>query len=282
MSVRSVLVLMIAVISCGCATKPSIVDPCADFNRGMRITANREWPAAVGEAERLVTKMRTESISISREGPAVYQSLRDDYDAVLSPAIANAGACYDGSLFNSIVARMDERVSKVDRSVSSDIPAWEDRVAKREARSVALEAAPDALKRYSIGEVEIEILEIQASGNTRIVLRVTNQSEGKIVRPVTGAFYGFDADSPEIGGVMATGFTLYDDFDNRFGLKDAKPKIVRKDEGGLYPGVSMQFELRFGGRPVESSSSVRLVIDRATFGYPEPFTITLPRELFLP
>lgn len=282
MSVRSYLFTIFAAVLCGCVTERSISDPCVDFNLGTRITADREWPAAVDKAERLITKIWTESISIYVDGPAKYESLRNEYDALMMPAIAYAGACYNGSLFNSIVARMDERVAKLDRSVSLDIPAWEERVAKREARLMALTAASDALKRFSLGVVDVEILEIQASWRTRLVLRVTNQSEGRIVHPVTGRLYGFDADSPGIGGVLATGFTLYDDYNNMFRLKDAKPKITAVSDRGIYPGNSMQFELIFGSRPVDASKFVRLVIDQGALGNTSAFTIELPRELFLP
>jgi hypothetical protein len=266
-----------------CATPaPRVTDHCLAYNQGMRITSNREWPAAVGRAEGIKGRMRLESISISTEGPAEYDRLARDYKAALAPAIRNAGVCYEGSLFQSIVVRMTLGGGEIAELAEREKTRWRESEEKRVVREAAVANLPSDLKRHRLGDVEVELLALRAPGNTLVKLRLTNVSEGRIVKPVTGRTYGFDADSPEIGGVAPTGFSLSDNFGNEFSLRKISPSRLGHSDRGLYPQKSEIYEIIFVGYPPTSASEVTLTIERRTFGNDAEYRIVLPRDVFLP
>jgi hypothetical protein len=267
----------------GCtATNSQIADRCLQYNQGMRVTQNREWPAAINEAEKIKTRMRTESISISIHGPEEYDRLYKDYRAVLSPAIANAGSCYQGSLFQSIVIRMTVSLSDIDERAAQAKEKWAANETQRIARESALANLATDVTKHRIGDAEVTILSVRSNTRfTTIKLRLANLSVGRILKPVTGRLWGFDEESPEMGGIAPTGFSLADNFGNQFALHKTKPERVGHSDAGLHPSKSEEYEIVFSGYPPESASVVSLKIWRGTFGNPSEYAIELPRSIFL-
>lgn len=267
-----------------CATpEPQIVDPCLAYNQGMRITSNREWPAAVDKAEDLKRQMRTASVAIAMKGPAEYDRLAEEYETVLGSAIRNAGACYQGSLFQRIVDRMAVDAGKLEELAERQKIRWRDSEEKRAAREVVVTNLPPDLKRHRLGDVEVEILDLRTPGNTIFKLRLTNVSEGQIVKTVTGLYYGFDADSPGVGGVMPWGFSLRDNYGNGFDLLKTDPKRPKGSaHRGLYPQESEDYQVIFIGHPPKTATEVTLTINRGTFGNNADHRIVFPRMVFLP
>ncbi len=268
----------------GCtATAPQRVDSCLQYNQGTRVTANREWPAAVREAEKLKSKMRIESITIGMNGPAEFDRLAREFKIVLAPAIANAGSCYSGSLFQDIVIRMTQSISELDEKANSSRVRWKASERKRAERESAITQLPPDVRKQRLGDAEIEILAIRSNSRfTTIRLKLSNRSDGRIIRAITGKAWGYDEESPERGGIASVGFSLLDNFGNRFSLHQAKPQRLGAIEPGLHPKMSEEYEIVFSGYPPESASTISLVIWRGTFGNSDQHEIVLPRGAFLP
>ena len=77
-----------AVVLPSCSTtKSAPPDPCIEYNQGMRVTSNREWPNAIDMAEDIVREMRLSAMSVRYEGPYEYERLAKQYEGVLAPQI---------------------------------------------------------------------------------------------------------------------------------------------------------------------------------------------------
>ena len=277
----SILFCTFVILTSCTTTKSTPQDPCLEYNQGMRVTSNREWPDAVDRAKGIGEDMRLTVLSIRREGPDAYDRLAEQHKAALSPAIRNAGGCYQGSLFQSIVIRTTERFAAIDDAAHEARQAWLEAETRRIEREQEFEELPDETRIHRFGDVEVEVLSVRSRRFTNIDLLMTNRSIGRIIKPVTGRIFGFE-DGSDIGGVRAVGFELIDDFGNRIGLRDADPEITFGTGGGMHPGESRKFSLVFDGYPVKSSQKVTIVISRGTFGNSQPYSILLPRDVFLP
>ena len=277
------LVLAANSMLAACATTaPRMVDQCLQYNQGMRVTSNREWPAAIGEAEKIKSKMRVESVSISFKGPDEYDRLNRRYRAALSPAIENAGSCYEGSLFQRIVTRLTLSVSALNENAEKGKAMWASFEEKRTVRESAFAKLPSDVLQHKLGDTEISVLSVRSNARfTTIRMRLTNLSVGRIIKPVTGKFWGFDEESPEKGGVAPIGFSLADNFGNQFALHKTHPERMGRSDAGLHPTKSEEYELVFSGYPPESASVVSLTIWRGTFGNQKQYVIKLPRTVFL-
>lgn len=278
------IALVCGMAACSSHQAGQAEQPCLEYNQGMRITSNVDWPRATEAAQSILRrKLRTESISVRMKGPERYDALRGELLGLLEPAIVNAGDCYQGSLFEKIVNGVKTDLAKLDESIEDDRVVWASRERERAEREAALINLPDERKIRKTEEIKVEIVSIMANrGRTSFRLMLTNLSMGRIIRPVTGSFYGFDQDSPNVGGVRPIGFSLSDNFSNRFPLVSAKPELTGHSGAGLHPGESQAFDVRFTGGPPATADQIILVVDKGTFGNNEVVSFALPRSIFLP
>jgi hypothetical protein len=154
-----------------------------------------------------------------------------------------------------------------------DLPRWQTRHG-------------DQLKR-SLTDTEIVIEKIhteQKDGveSTIVELRVTNKHVGVILRPRNAAVYGYDADSPNVGGTMPIGARLSDSFGNFFKLENVSPKFYGggSDRAGIRPGEAVNFTLKFADAPVRNSTYVLLSLQSKTVGQEGPVEFRLPADVF--
>ena len=62
----------------------------------MRVTSNKDWPAAVTNAKSNVNALQSSSFRIRHEGPYRYESLLTEIRKSLALEIERAGQCYGG------------------------------------------------------------------------------------------------------------------------------------------------------------------------------------------
>jgi hypothetical protein len=131
-----------------------------------------------------------------------------------------------------------------------------------------------------LGQYRISILEASthALDTTRIRFRLENISEGHIIRPTTSVAWGYDANSPNLGGSAPVGFRLTDDFGNELPLKDIDKKLGPLD-AGLQPGLSEDFGAVFSGVPPEKARVIKLMIEPNILGNKAAVMFQIPRDI---
>lgn len=255
-------------------------DPCLEYNQGMRVTSNKEWPAAVDRAQRAISELRSGVLVIAIYGPEEFNKLMSEARTGLDTQIKRAGECYPGSLFERIALDLEAELAKLDERAAPELAEWEQREAKRLARQAAWENVPRKLKMATSGSVEIVLERIEGGYQTTVELRVTNTHDGLILRPRTAHVVWLgEGEENERAAIVPTGFSLTDDFGNTFPLKSVKPELTGTEQG-IHPATSRTITVVFNDHPPASASTVTLVVDRGTLGNPEALRFSLPAEAF--
>ena len=172
----------------------------------------------------------------------------------------------------------------------------EERLERVLARNKVLEAERSRFERWRaenrkhlvrhVGGMKLEIIRIakrglfgQPASKTVITVEATNTTTAKILKPRNQRIWGYEFGS-SIGGRRPIGASLTDSFGNDYKLTSVTPSFLGIESGGIRPGQTVTFEVRFGDIPLQNAKSVRLTIAPATFGQRAGTVFELPSEAF--
>ena len=172
----------------------------------------------------------------------------------------------------------------------------EERLERVLARNKVLEAERSRFERWraenrkhlvrDVGGMKLEIVRIEMRGlfgqpasKTVITVEATNTTTGKILKPRNQRFCSYEFGS-SISCRLSIGASLTDSFGNDYKLTSVTPSFLGIEAGGIRPGQTVTFEVRFGDVPLQNAKSVRLVVAPATFGQRAGTVFELPSEAF--
>ena len=206
----------------------------------------------------------------------------DDLDRQAAEGKTKAGECF-GEGGNEVA----EKYALVQKDIAGQ------RDALKEALKTALAANKDIEeeqanfdrwraenRRYLVrnaGGMSLEIIRIakrdifnRPGSNTVITIEATNTTTSRILKPKNWAVWGYEV----------IGSTLTDSFGNDYKLTSITPQFLGNELGGIRPGQTLTFELRFGDIPLQNAKSVRLVVEPGTLGQQTGTAFELPSEAF--
>jgi hypothetical protein len=158
------------------------------------------------------------------------------------------------------------------RDLESAVQKW-----RAKYTAVLSKSLPDA-------EIVIEKIYTEELGhefrNTVFDVSVMNKGPGVILRPYNAMIYGFDADSPGVGGTSPLGAVLSDSFGNTFVFNRVRPEFYGTGSKGIRPGETVDFSFSFADTPVPNSSYVVLSLEAKSVGQERPVAFRLPADAF--
>jgi hypothetical protein len=129
----------------------------------------------------------------------------------------------------------------------------------------------------NVGGMKLEI--VQIASKTVISIEATNTTTSRILKPWNQIVWGYEFGS-NVGGRLPIGASLTDSFGNEYKLMSITPSFLGTEAGGIRPGQTVTFELRFGDAPLQNAKSVRLIIEPATLGQLAATIFELSPEAF--
>lgn len=263
-------------------TKRTRTEDCLSYNQGMRVTANKDWPAAVELAEKNNRMLTTDVITLHMTGPDRFDASMAQTRAALDTEIAAAGECYAGSLFERIVLGIEATMVELEARAAPKREEWEAREARRLAREAAWGRVARELKVATSGSARVLLERIDVGTDTTLEVRVTNTHEGLILRPTTGRLIVIDEGAEgERATFVPVGFSLTDNFGNNFPLTSVTPELVGT-EAGIHPAASRVFKVKFRDHAPVSATGVALIVEKGALGNPDTLRFSLPSDVFLP
>jgi hypothetical protein len=249
-------------------------------------TPRGTWVGVVNYLSQEIDRQYLASISADGD-PAMFNRLTELVESRLAPEIAKAGECYAGSIFELNVKSLHEGVERYRPTLEAS-SRWEKRETARledEHRAAQRQKEFEAFRstggtKEVLGQYRISILEASthALKITKIRFRLENISEGHIIRPTTSVAWGYDANSPNLGGRAPIGFRLMDDFGNELPLKDIDKKLGPLD-AGLQPRLSEDFGAVFSGVPPEKARVIKLIVAPNILGNKTAVIFRIPRDI---
>lgn len=199
-----------------------------------------------------------------------------------------ANSCFDGSRFEEqytqILAATNSALSIYEREVTVGLSQWETSIQSNQKMLTALAASPESDRSQMLGDFLYAVVNIgrqknPASIKNKVIVRVTNRSQGVVIRPQFVGCWGHDAESPMIGGCYDKGLSLRDDFKNRYRLAAVDPKL---NKTGIQPGQTVDFEAQFDEMIPRTVSQVWLVIEANVLGNKKAIELAMPRAALYP
>jgi len=323
---RALILVLAASVLCACAsTAPGSVrrqtdDPCLQYNQGLRITPNREWPALIEKIDSALQKnwwVSATAFDMSPDGARVRVGVKADslfYDLRehgpeapeyisyvkakaeveelfrdLAHQRTLAGDCFDGSLFGKMALRnlrLAELVFEtMDAAVEKGTAEWAIGEEAYQGIAGALEALPEAVRSAQSASTQVRVVAVNRQSSPRsvvnsLVIEVTNLSPHRVAKTNLVNCWGYDHDSPEQGGCYDTGFSLKDNYGNSFALDEILGNEGPKTD--IQPGASRRFTVIFEEQIPFVSKTVSLVVSRYAVGNEQPIELALPRSVFYP
>ena|GEM_PF-5404343 len=217
----------------------------------------------------------------------------DDLERQAEVGKARAGNCFGEGDYGEKVA---ESYALTKETIADQRKAVADGLDEMLARNKATEVERSNFERWravnrkslvrQVGGMKLEIIRIakrdifgRPAPNTVITVEATNTTSSRILKPRNQRVWGYEFGS-DVGGQLPIGASLTDSFGNDYKLTSVTPGFLGNESGGIRPGQTVTFEVRFGDVPLENAKSVRLVVESATFGQQARTVFEIPSEGF--
>lgn len=210
----------------------------------------------------------------------------DDLERQAEAGKASVGKCFGNDDYGT---KMAEQYARIKETIAEQRKAVADGLEEMVTRNKTIEEERSHFERWRaenqkslvrhVGGMKLEIVRIakrdifgRPASNTVITVEATNTTTSRILKPVNQAVWGY-----EFGSI---GASLTDSFGNDYKLTSIIPEFLGSEAGGIRPGQTITFELRFGDVPLQNAESVHLSIAPATLGQEGGTMFELPSEAF--